>query len=501
VIEGLLWIQKYLDHNPNISVKIIYDSEYAAKSIQGIYNGKKNRDIIIRGREIYHQVREIIQNHGGDLIFEFVKGHNGAAWNERADFLATTAAKTGNRCNVGRYASEVEAPGSTAIPSKLLIPSSPRDRKISSPSSSLVVEMKQTQCPLSPPPPSQHPASSAPEPVSQFNKITTTIAITTTTTTTSLSREDSTVVDSTVTHQSELTFLTSFSYQTLSPLSPYLAHSKRAQLSMRILEEEVIASFEYDSRVIDILRLFPHSRYSPWDKTWIFPMRFIGEIVEIWKRLGGVVDDEMEEMARRRGKLRKRDVPWKISFLLSSPSNEKMNEILQNFPPLIMLTILKHDDLLAHTSQLIARLSEYSPNQSSTSSSSTEISEKFQNLLNSLNIPSEYLNPLQQQHGGGNEIPRVGWVDLTLKGFYHHCLKGSSQGGGEASDIFLKVYHPTSCPGDCDPSDQILSLLSSTAVENASPATKRNWIESSNHQDDPEGRLKRGKKELIESRN
>jgi hypothetical protein len=232
---------------------------------------------------------------------------------------------------------------------------------------------------------------------------------------------------------------------------------------MNIAEEEVIMFFEYDSRVIDLLTLLRIGRYSTLDKTWRFPMRFISELVEIWKRLGGMVDEEMEEMARRRGSLREREVPEELSLLLASPATEDCKS-----PPWLVVTILREDDLLTNTSQLIARLSASSPYESS--SPSWVLPEKFRNLLSLLNIPPEYLNPLQQQgpeqhgeQGQGGKGPD--WIDMTLKGFYDHLLNKSSRG----YQLFSNLYRPTSC----DHSDRILKLLTAHTTETPSANAKR----------------------------
>ena len=63
--EALLWLK---DHNYDLSsssssssahipVYIRFDSEYAAKSVLGIYNGDKNKELIVNIRQIYNHVK------------------------------------------------------------------------------------------------------------------------------------------------------------------------------------------------------------------------------------------------------------------------------------------------------------------------------------------------------------------------------------------------------------------------------------------------------------
>jgi len=102
--ESLLWIREF--GTPEAfpgGIKILYDSEYAYKSITGEFNGDKNVPLIRFCRDIYKicvAKRGIRSPH--PLTFEKVKGHSGDVGNERADYLAGLGAK-GQRCNIGRY--------------------------------------------------------------------------------------------------------------------------------------------------------------------------------------------------------------------------------------------------------------------------------------------------------------------------------------------------------------------------------------------------------------
>lgn len=96
----------------NVSVKIRYDSEYAAKTIQGVYNGEKNRSLYLRIRNTYQMLlkggffsrgpMEGSKRTPMKITFEHVKGHSGDKWNDRADFLANLGS-AGQTCGVGRF--------------------------------------------------------------------------------------------------------------------------------------------------------------------------------------------------------------------------------------------------------------------------------------------------------------------------------------------------------------------------------------------------------------
>lgn len=89
---------------------IIYsDSEYAFKSVLGIYNGNKNRLLIEKIRLMHSTLQNYVKdsnlfariplNNSNQLIkivnlrFQHIKGHSGHRWNDRADFLANLGAE------------------------------------------------------------------------------------------------------------------------------------------------------------------------------------------------------------------------------------------------------------------------------------------------------------------------------------------------------------------------------------------------------------------------
>lgn len=95
-----------------LSVSVRYDSEYAALSVKGTFNGVKNKRLYETIRGIYRSVREGGTYSAGefvgkrrqpvDIVFEKVKGHSGDTGNDRADHLANEGA-AGHTCDAGRY--------------------------------------------------------------------------------------------------------------------------------------------------------------------------------------------------------------------------------------------------------------------------------------------------------------------------------------------------------------------------------------------------------------
>ena len=91
--EALLWLK---DHNYDLSsssslhvpVYIRFDSEYAAKSVLGIYNGDKNKDLIVNIRQIYNHVKNT-------PVVSTVATHS--------NILTTTSSSSGSVGTASRY--------------------------------------------------------------------------------------------------------------------------------------------------------------------------------------------------------------------------------------------------------------------------------------------------------------------------------------------------------------------------------------------------------------
>jgi ribonuclease HI len=130
--EAMLWLRDHFAEcfpnklsNQGITVHIRFDSEYAAKSILGIYNGPKNKMLISNIRKLYNDVRnqekvETIpcydSSHEGNITalkfnlhFSHVKGHSKNKWNDAVDLLATKG-KSGHVGVGGRYQNLSNAP-------------------------------------------------------------------------------------------------------------------------------------------------------------------------------------------------------------------------------------------------------------------------------------------------------------------------------------------------------------------------------------------------------
>jgi ribonuclease HI len=130
--EVLLWLKDYTTTTMVSSSSssssflpkfafILYDSEYAAKSITGEFNGAKNQLLIGNIRRVYHEVKAMIRNQYNPssgstpvvysassscylpgIHFLKIKAHNNHYWNEYADYLANRGS-SGNICFAGRY--------------------------------------------------------------------------------------------------------------------------------------------------------------------------------------------------------------------------------------------------------------------------------------------------------------------------------------------------------------------------------------------------------------
>jgi ribonuclease HI len=120
--EALLWVSSYMSDGQRggsfpSSCVIRYDSEYAAKSVLGMFNGVKNRPLILTIRSYLEQARDALRFVGCTLEFVHVKGHSGQRWNDRADKLATAAANSQKTCTAGRYAGALESVDASSLSS------------------------------------------------------------------------------------------------------------------------------------------------------------------------------------------------------------------------------------------------------------------------------------------------------------------------------------------------------------------------------------------------
>ena len=89
IAAALSWLL-YTD-GPRIPAVICYDSMYAAESVLGVFNGKRNEQLILHSRSLYSLVS--LQR---SLSMQHVKGHSSNnKWNDLADTLA-------NRGNIGQ---------------------------------------------------------------------------------------------------------------------------------------------------------------------------------------------------------------------------------------------------------------------------------------------------------------------------------------------------------------------------------------------------------------
>ena len=102
--EALIWLCEDVDTDVirDGVVCMCYDSEYAHSSVVGIFNGEKNRELIMNIRGILRAAEQRLNKVGARLTWKHVKGHSNEQFNDRADHLAGLGAR-GELCKVGRY--------------------------------------------------------------------------------------------------------------------------------------------------------------------------------------------------------------------------------------------------------------------------------------------------------------------------------------------------------------------------------------------------------------
>ena len=90
-LSAIYHVLDYIANNvfdPNQTVTIYYDSVYAAKSVMGIFNGPKNKDLITACREKLRACKGKAK-----VVFKHVKAHSGHKYNDMVDGLAKEGAK------------------------------------------------------------------------------------------------------------------------------------------------------------------------------------------------------------------------------------------------------------------------------------------------------------------------------------------------------------------------------------------------------------------------
>lgn len=68
-------------------IKVISDSQYALNTLGGNFQPNTNHDLIRQGQQVMAELEKL----GVELDLMWVKGHSGEQWQERADWLATSA--------------------------------------------------------------------------------------------------------------------------------------------------------------------------------------------------------------------------------------------------------------------------------------------------------------------------------------------------------------------------------------------------------------------------
>ena len=100
--EALLWLK---DHNYDLSssssslhipVYIRFDSEYAAKSVLSIYNGDKNKELILNIRQIYYHVKNT-------PVLSTVSTHSNLLTSSTTSTATSSSSSSGGAGTASRY--------------------------------------------------------------------------------------------------------------------------------------------------------------------------------------------------------------------------------------------------------------------------------------------------------------------------------------------------------------------------------------------------------------
>lgn len=86
IYHALKWANRAWTTSPEIT--ICYDSEYAAKSVIGEFNGEKNKTLITACRNLLKEA-----SNKSTIKFKHIKAHSGNEYNDMADELAKMGAK------------------------------------------------------------------------------------------------------------------------------------------------------------------------------------------------------------------------------------------------------------------------------------------------------------------------------------------------------------------------------------------------------------------------
>jgi ribonuclease HI len=81
ILRGLQLVK-----SKKIPVKLYADSNYSLQSIAGVYNGRKNRELI-------DSITEYVKAYPVEVVFVKVKGHAKILYNEMADSIASNMLK------------------------------------------------------------------------------------------------------------------------------------------------------------------------------------------------------------------------------------------------------------------------------------------------------------------------------------------------------------------------------------------------------------------------
>lgn len=107
MVEALLWVEELADSHAGeelMRVVMYYDSEYAASTVRGMWQGRCNMELANNAKLVVQRVRGKVQ-----LVWKHVYGHTGNEGNELADRLADRGAQ-GKLLGIGRRWANMHCP-------------------------------------------------------------------------------------------------------------------------------------------------------------------------------------------------------------------------------------------------------------------------------------------------------------------------------------------------------------------------------------------------------